>query len=263
MIELMARQSGIQKLYHYQVFNEEFLITTLRDMKLFCSSPSNVNDPWDCKPYFAVRPMLEDQGKREEFVTFVGNPHGPKEFRDPNLEGYLDGIRRDDDKLKKAIEDCSQILWKKLSDRRIYCLTPIADSTLMWSHYAANHCGICLEFDTGNELIGSALQVRYSITYPEWVPQDANKDLLALVLTKSDVWAYEKEFRLIASSRESPLMLHGDFVLLPKGALTAIIVGCQSSDYTNIQKIVETYCPWIPVKRAVRVANRYQITIQD
>ena len=91
-------------------FNEEFLTTTLRDKKLFCSSPSNVNGPWDCRPWFDSRPIREDRAKREEFVTFIGNAHGPKECRDPKIESYLDAIRREDDKLNEAIETCSQLL---------------------------------------------------------------------------------------------------------------------------------------------------------
>ena len=30
---------------------------------------------------------------------------------------------------------------------RVYCLSEVCNSPLMWSHYAGSHTGICLEFD--------------------------------------------------------------------------------------------------------------------
>jgi hypothetical protein len=36
----------------------------------------------------------------------------------------------------------------------------------MWSHYAENHKGICLEFRCDNAVISSALQVEYRDAYP-------------------------------------------------------------------------------------------------
>jgi hypothetical protein len=47
----------------------------------------------------------------------------------------------------------SKPLQQMLAERRIYCLTPKADSTLMWSHYADNHCGVCLEFSVANNML--------------------------------------------------------------------------------------------------------------
>jgi hypothetical protein len=76
-------------------------------------------------------------------------------------------------------------------------------------------------------------------------------------------WSYEREFRIIASSLDGPLKLHGNFVLLPAGALTAVVVGCESPDYADILSIVRDHAPSILVKRAVRVPNHYKITIED
>ncbi len=45
-------QNRIPALYHYEKFNAEYLTTTLRDETIHCSNPTNLNDPWDCKPAF-------------------------------------------------------------------------------------------------------------------------------------------------------------------------------------------------------------------
>ena len=91
----------------------------------------------------------------------------------------------------------------------------------MWSHYANDHKGICLEFANNNPLIRHARPVHYKKIYPEWTPQsygpgnDANA--LELVLTKAMDWWYEREWRIIASGLDGPMKLHDEsFVKLPK-----------------------------------------------
>ena len=184
----------------------------LREQKLFCSDPHSVNDPWDCKPWFDYRPMLEDPLKREAMITFLRSAATRETLLHPFRKIYEDQLRKDNNELVKAVEACSRILGNELAKRRIYCLTPFSDSTLMWSHYAANHRGICLEFDKNNELIGRARPVRYSTIYPEWTPHGVT-DPLELVFTKSMDWAYEREFRIIASAQSFQLTKAGYYQL--------------------------------------------------
>jgi len=73
---------------------------------------------------------------------------------------------------QKSIDDFSACNQLVISHRRLYCLTPDPCSTLMWSHYADNHRGICLEFDTTNPLFSDALEVAYRSEYPRWVPHE-------------------------------------------------------------------------------------------
>lgn len=40
------------RLYHYQTFDPAHLESVLRDRKVYCADPNNLNDPWDCKPWF-------------------------------------------------------------------------------------------------------------------------------------------------------------------------------------------------------------------
>jgi hypothetical protein len=174
---------------------------------------------------------------------------------------YEKQLREDDKELIEAVERFSQNVTEELGKRRMYCLTPIPDSTLMWSHYADSHRGICLEFDKNNGLIGRARPVRYSKTYPEWTPQGLNNPL-EVVLAKSMDWAYEREFRIIASSLDGPLKLHGDFVLLPPGALVAVIVGCESPNYDEVTCLTREFAPSVSVPRVVRVPNEYRLTIE-
>ena len=155
-----------------------------------------------------------------------------------------------------------------LAQRRIYCLTPKSTSTLMWSHYAGKHHGICLEFSTANMLFSKAGEVRYLKEYPRWVPCDVNDQpgrVMELILTKSSDWCYEKEYRLISIDpppSSSFLQLHGEFFRLPDGALKSIIMGCEA-DHKNIAALVKELAPTLPIKRAVRSPNLYKLEIVD
>lgn len=66
----------------------------------------------------------------------------------------------------------------------------------MWSHYADNHRGVCLEFATANPLFATAKAVQYLKDYPSWVPMDADQ-VVKTVYTKSNEWEYEDEYRLL------------------------------------------------------------------
>lgn len=262
LIDPTAKQSIFEKFYHYQPFNKDHLIVMLKEQKLFFSDPHNVNDPWDCKPWFDYRTLLEDPAKREEMITFLrlAAPH----LEDHPLRPYYeDRIRTNDAELRNAVEMSSSLLIKQIAERRIYCLTPFPDSTLMWSHYAANHRGLCLEFDKNNPLIEKARPVRYRKTYPVWTPLSALNDPLEVVFTKSMDWSYEREFRILASSLDGPLKLYDNFVLLPAGALTSIIVGCESKDYAEVLTIVSEHMPLVSMKRIVRSPNEYKLQIEE
>ena len=264
-IDPTAKQCSFEKFYHYQAFCKDHLITTLRDQKLFFSDPHNVNDPWDCKPWFDHRPMLNDPMKRDQMITYLRSLIPTEMLNHPRLASelaaYEHRLRTDNDELIKSTDGLSQSLIKQISTRRMYCLTPIPDSTLMWSHYAANHRGICLEFSKYNELIEIARPVKYRETYPEWTPQYAEDNILDFVLTKSIDWCYEREFRIIASSMDGPTKLYGNFVKLPTGALTSIILGCESQDQAEVESIVKEYAPNVLMKRAQRAPNHYKLTI--
>jgi hypothetical protein len=76
-------------------------------------------------------------------------------------------------------------------------------------------------------------------------------------------WCYEREFRIVGSLQGGPAKLDGNFVPLPDGALTAIILGCESTDHAELMSIVNEYAPGLPVKRMVRVPNHYQLAIEN
>jgi hypothetical protein len=69
---------------------------------------------------------------------------------------------------------------------------------LMWSHYASNHRGLCLQFDVASDPGLFTLPVEYSEEYPivNWVT-DFNKGVGDTLLRKHSGWSYERESRII------------------------------------------------------------------
>ena len=211
------------RLYHYERFCPAWLETVLRSRKIFCSDPSKLNDPWDCKPWFR------------------SDPHSVSP----------DGL--------------SVSVQAEIAKRRIYCLSPNPANSLMWSHYAQNHQGICLEFHVGNRLFLKAKPVNYEAKYPAIKTDELLTEgtVEKALLTKDVCWDYEDEFRLLASPflpEDSPLKLRDGYLQLPARTLVSVIVGC-NGDYDTVATLVMKHMPELRVQRATRTPDNYKLNI--
>lgn len=211
------------RLYHYEKLCPRWLEITLREGKIHCANPDKLNDPWDCKPFF---------------------------FRRPDATGPAE-----------SWESLSLGLQKEIAKRRIYCLTEDPLSTLMWSHYAADHTGICLEFHLSNLLFMKVRGVAYNEQFPAITPNEFFDRALEMILTKAQCWEYEREFRLVGGphfQEGEPLKTYDDFFKLPPLALMSVIVGCRG-DFETVRKLVNDNAPGLRVTRIVRAPNDYRL----
>lgn len=154
-------------------------------------------------------------------------------------------------------EELSYFKIKKLSDLAFMtCLTETNDNTLMWSHYADNHAGICVEYDLkllqedslgickhlfpviyGNTrmvnrdiqtLIESHCALKKAID--EGYVYDGDEmldDILPMFLTKGNAWDYEQEWRIIFTEKQmydvdEEILYSGN---LPFPCVTAVYLG--------------------------------------
>lgn len=95
------------------------------------------------------------------------------------------------------------------NDSHCCCFSESASSTLMWSHYANNNRGICIEYDfesiKGHPFYSSLFPVAYTekpVNVYDFVHENkgafsVETGVLVSVLNKAKCWAYEKEWRLI------------------------------------------------------------------
>ena len=263
-----AFQEGHRVLYHWQPFNKKRLARTLKDLTIYCSSPGDFNDPWDCKPFFNTE-ILADPEENEKHVAWAADVcRRLSNMSEPDIGIMKETLRNDQARATALLLDISQSTVAAIARRyRVYCLGPDVENLLMWAHYADRHRGICLEFSLRNNVMCSALKCEYLKEFPIMKLHSMEEaDALRVLLAKADPWSYEKECRIIAQERRhandtGTLMTDEGFLKLPKGALVSVIVGCQG-DHEKVNKLVQALAPDVKVKRAVRVQNRYSLKIE-
>jgi hypothetical protein len=267
-----ARQEGIKTLYHYQGCSLEYLKDTLIRNRVRCSNPEDLNDPWDCRPYFDDRD-LADSLRREAWAKSFNSYIDLQVPADKQAEARaaIASWRRNDKPVELMVKKLTLATWTWIVESHmIYCLTPHPDSLLMWAHYGDKHKGMCLEFDAKFHF-GRAYQVNYADKLPVIGP-DGAMDGKALIgpffCTKSSEWHYEDEYRLVLTmiddggGKPASLSLQGNYLILPPKVLTAIIAGYEA-DVGAIRAMVQEHAPGIAVKRAVRRLNEYHLDIVD
>lgn len=266
-----AASLHIEKLYHYQSFEKpERLARIFTEGTLYFSKPRDFNDPWDCRPFFnksglddpneyesAVRWFVHCDRTRNTSLSDEEHVQREQELRANRklLEWMIDQMTSD---MERAIQ----------TQYRVYCLSTHPDSTLMWSHYSDSCKGLCLEFAVRNEFFCGALPIEYLGSYPLFsvAASDEYANLRPL-LTKSEVWEYENEFRLVAS--EHPFVFPGvpttkeGFLPFPKDALQSVIVGAlmPPSDREVVRSLVKDSGWNVALKLAALVPDRYEFEI--
>ena len=264
-----AYNDGIDRLYHWEPFNEEYLRRLLGSHTIYCTDPADFNDPWDCKPCFNTD-LLKDPVERDRHIQWavdISRRHN-NTMSEEGISRLETALRADPQLLAETVDEISRIMPEAISARyRVYCLGPDVGNLLMWSHYADKHKGICLEFSTRDEVMCCPLRVEYPPQFPVVrVYSNDRIDSLRPFLTKAAVWEFEREYRLIAQERcastaHPTLMTDNNFLQLPETALLSVIVGCQG-DYDEVKGLVFAVAPALPVKEAKRVPNRFELRIE-
>lgn len=217
-----------RRLYRYRSVDGPAQARTQRIIETglhYFASPPSFNDPFDCRPNFTldgdedlVRNYLYRMWARQA-------PHMSEAERKQEVDAILLDPARDpripeNNKIFAAVYD--SLVTAQIG---VLCLSEVKDSILMWSHYAACHRGVCLVYDTSNEFFVNAQPVCYQRERPQVNPvTQTNEQMLdKTIFTKSDAWAYEKEWRILhyqggRGERQSP-----------HASLKAIILGLAMS----------------------------------
>lgn len=217
------------RLFRYNIFdNQKFIVKnkdevraqekwkfTVFDGLLFPSSPFYFNDPYDCglciEPSFlyddATRKMLLDILKK----YFIPKPSEIKKIlesenliEDCRIVISQHGIKIDEEFDKTIFETIRNLENIAKSRFSIVCFSDKNDSILMWSHYAHYHTGFCIEYDLTekkvfNDNIRPVNYIKSRVIIDKSVQYNQDR-LMEAVLTKSDEWSYENEWRLIISN---------------------------------------------------------------
>ncbi len=266
-----AAMMGLDRLYHYQPFDPVQLSKIILDKALYFSNPGGFNDPWDCRPWWNTEALADPVvfDRHIDWYIMVTRKHG-QNIPENEIQQRANVFRSDPELFKGKMEEISLAIEATINERyRVYCLSSKPDSELMWAHYSNKHQGICLEFDAGNELFSQSLKLSYQEDYPlfDLTTETLDENLMPLT-TKSSAWKHEDEYRLIAQEEgaatpDDTLMTRSNYIELPDGALTAIIVGCLAPDSTlkAIKKLIEQSTYSVKLKRAVRARDQYKLSI--
>ena len=193
-------------------------LDVLENRRIRFTQPADFNDP------FEFRPCI-DRAASDEFVQAVVE----KKFEclvDDQLEKFgalfeaipKSALKRALLAQKDSMPEVIQLLEPHLIEASsaffnsflnknvgVLCLSEVPDSILMWGHYTDNHQGFVIGFDSDHPFFsmrrsekdefGFLRKVKYQMERPQIVLSDTSAT--PWFETKSDVWAYEKEWRIV------------------------------------------------------------------
>jgi hypothetical protein len=142
-----------------------------------------------------------------------------------------------------ALNDFESGLNEKINSYPIYCLSESDRDMLLWAHYASQHTGFCIEFETEGD---QPTRVSYQEFLPSIPLLDFIKDfyhfgeaspdfgikILDALHVKLACWCYEAEHRFIASNNMGRFP-QGETVMkvaYKPSWVRAVIFGCRTSD---------------------------------
>lgn len=208
-----------KKLYRYRAFNtiKGGCFYDELNGRAVLSSPRYFNDPYDCELCFGLditnsiidRAMWISLLEDYFFLTYEQKDKILKS--DSPVKAVEDIVQESGYKFES---DLSSIINNKLKECKdkirnaigVLCLSEKNDSMLMWSHYAKNHTGYCIEyvFEENDEYYDKLYCVRYvedRYVISEEDVQSERKDwLYKAVCYKSNVWEYEREWRIVVAN---------------------------------------------------------------
>lgn len=152
---------------------------------------SSFNDPFDCA--LSLLPIGSDE-EVADYLRYVTETTGKSS--ETNIAPAIE---------REEMNAMLQNIEERISNAGVYCMSEENLSMLMWSHYADQHRGMCIEFErrSDNELGSSACKkVKYvseaslSVEGLDFIRNPENV-LNNALYTKLKDWKYEKEWRLV------------------------------------------------------------------
>jgi hypothetical protein len=121
----------------------------------------------------------------------------------------------------------------------VLSLSARRDSVPMWRHYAAAHTGLAIGFDAMQGILAGEFQHEYRlapVVYTAMRPFPASDGDARPLLTKSDDWEHEDEWRIVdmnlrtcAEAIDPPQRAHWRCAIRP-GSVQEVIVGCRATN---------------------------------
>lgn len=223
--------------------------------RLYCAAPSSFNDPFECRCTLVFDAPIDVKNTRAvEHLRGERSDLSPEQLASLAHRRWQQLENRDPSEFRRQLQE----------DTGIVSFGVRPDVSLMWSHYAGSHNGICLEFRASAEhhaeFFAQVLKVHYSSDFPvvNFYTDSPLQRLHAYVLTKARHWSHEQEWRLVLHEPPSDR-----FVPIPRGLLTAVFLGARISTTNRNLVLSRLVAPAasgaIRVYQAALAPNAYQL----
>ncbi|HAD04965.1 MAG TPA: hypothetical protein DCF93_10220 [Desulfuromonas sp.] len=231
-------------LYKYMNKRLDRIGDVLVNRRLHFADPVRFNDPFDCALGLDLRRGATIQNWEDYFshLVEVEEPKSTPEDRQAKAEDNVRRGRHTDpafvDEAEKGIRRAVKEVGR---EQGVLSLSSDPRNVMMWAHYAANHEGLVLRFDTrhmGDQASGElrCFRVEYGLSFPRLpdyltaLRTFENGDMRAFAelyfCRKSRDWKYENEWRFFAGKPDT-------FVVFEPPMLSGVIFGWKMPESTR------------------------------
>ncbi len=194
------------------------------------TQPSCFNDPFEFLP---VEDFLT-----KGFDDFVYDKylHSSRFYESLNESGFAITKESHMIELKKEMLEFTSGLQNAMigtyDNLGVFCLSANWNNILMWSHYADNHKGFVIGFDTSHSFFEKCKLGLKPVCYTNKRPASSLCDgfIKNLIYTKADIWNYEDEWRICKEVKEATKLIFDSIHLFefPIDAIYSVHLGSRS-----------------------------------
>jgi len=182
----------------YKYCDQLGIVKILGALELKLPYISEVNDPLECLPFIycsnnkaAMKAQILRTFNRNDISQIV------------DWEQKIDEVIKTGMLQKKLEDDLREYIYDYIRKGLLLSVSQEARSTVMWAHYADKHKGAIIGIDFDRIFPKYRIKMN-EVTYSKQRPKmdvldDSEKEenFGKTLITKSDEWTYEKEFRVI------------------------------------------------------------------
>jgi hypothetical protein len=256
-------------------------VDVIERLELKVTPPNQFNDVFEVTPRPSTEPL-----SREAFDELIDSEAGQNWLQETSAKskkfraGYA-SLGGDREKfyqfavplMPQVKQSVCATLLDKISERfGLICFCEDPRNLLMWSHYSEGHKGVVIGFDVSRLNLGVLIEPvtyvkqRIEIT-PPWRLVDRNL-MRAMITSKSDMWAYEREHRAMLNLKqltERPLGNGriGHFVEIPPTSIVEVIFGFRSTTVKRMHDAFRKYGIRPALKHAKPHPTDFGLLLED
>lgn len=206
-LKKLAKDNGVKSLFKYRN-GSDYDILNLKSCVLPAVKPRLFNDPYECDSI-----LCDLENFKSKYTDVLGENY---------LKNVIEDIEKDEEERHylNLYNDVYKSVESNLKTHNICCFSENKDNILMWSHYANNHKGFCIEYRYID--IAKSNVFLCPVLYKDSIPY-LDDGIAKIIYTKANNWEYECEWRIYENSKEEEVY----FIETP--VPLAIYIGCRAS----------------------------------